>query len=626
MTFCVIDICLRLSIVRTEQCLPSRLSPSQMSFFGFDASLPRDRSHNSQAPGFAARADPFASLSQHRDLGDDNAIDFEDTYDGLGDQLDESGDAFNADTFGTSTATGQASVGRDFDFSGQTNVMMDTMQDEHALFHARQPQQQYEGPKKVQQPRRTGYESYREHNYIPNLEASASIWGTSTKPPKSQAQPQEQPPAATIPGSRKIMSLDEVEAMMRNQSMKPSATPVPQTQPESLAFQQPSSAPSFSDHQQQSHPSQPQILQRPSPAQPPTGPMQPQHRVSHSDHLHFNQAQSSQPQSVQQLHHNRNVLQQPPTGPAAMSGLPHHGVPPASNVATMHRRGPSYPSQAITHPQQLMNLPEEERAALLAEDAKRAKRNHKIQQLSEDNGLMTPQDKNFITRIQLQQLVTATGGLDEQDPDAIMAEDFYYQVYSQIFRGAPRQDPSQPLNQFAQTYLHQTAGRGSRRYPASGQNQMRRMEQQVQRAVEAAKARPKNKQLVVEGSLGKISFSNAKTPKPLLNLRRPDSQGARPLSGKSRTLESTASKIVTLRDIEAVYMTLLKMEEHERRIPAPPREESSGDEIEAHIMWTQRLGELNQRLWKELKVLEPIDPRYDRTLSSSQTHPHDVLI
>lgn len=274
-------------------------------------------------------------------------------------------------------------------------------------------------------------------------------------------------------------------------------------------------------------------------------------------------------------------------------------------AATLHHRGPSYNGRVITHPQQLLGLNDDERAAFLADDAKRAKRNHKIHLLSKDNGLMTPQDKNFITRIQLQQLVTAIGSVDDASPDASLAEDFYYQVYSQI-RGAPRQDPNQPLNHFAQTYLHQTAGRGSRRYAHGGQNQMRRMEQQVQRAVEAAKSRPKNKQLVVEGSLGKISFSNAKTPKPLLNLKRPDNVDAR---SKPRLSESAAGKISSLRDIEAIYITLMKMEDHERRMPPPPREESSGDEIQNHMDWTKRLGDLNQQLWAELKVHEPIDPR-----------------
>ena len=55
----------------------------------------------------------------------------------------------------------------------------------------------------------------------------------------------------------------------------------------------------------------------------------------------------------------------------------------------------------------LAELSEEQRNAYLEEDAKRAKRNHKIFLLSKGNGLMTPQDKNFITRIQLQQLVAA---------------------------------------------------------------------------------------------------------------------------------------------------------------------------------------------------------------------------
>ena len=92
------------------------------------------------------------------------------------------------------------------------------------------------------------------------------------------------------------------------------------------------------------------------------------------------------------------------------------------------------------------------------EDAKRAKRNHKIFLLSKDNGLMTPQDKNFITRIQLQQLVTATGNPNEHGTDASISEDFYYQVHNQI-RGGPRQHPGQPLSNFAQTYLFQTGGR-----------------------------------------------------------------------------------------------------------------------------------------------------------------------
>lgn len=42
-----------------------------MSFFGFDATLPRDRGHNTSAPGFAQASDPFARPSQ--DDEDDDA-------------------------------------------------------------------------------------------------------------------------------------------------------------------------------------------------------------------------------------------------------------------------------------------------------------------------------------------------------------------------------------------------------------------------------------------------------------------------------------------------------------------------------------------------------------------------
>lgn len=259
-----------------------------------------------------------------------------------------------------------------------------------------------------------------------------------------------------------------------------------------------------------------------------------------------------------------------------------------------------------------MELSEEQRRAYLEEDAKRAKRNHKIFLLSKGNGLMTPQDKNFITRIQLQQLVTATGASADGNSEAALGEDFYYQVYSQI-RGAPRQHPTQPLGHFAQTYLYQTGSRGGgRRQHVNGDNHMQRMQQQVQRAVEAAKLKPKNKQLIIEGSLGKISFSNAKTPKPLLNIKRQESHDARPSTGKKEV--SSSDRKTILRNIEAVYTTLMRLEDHERQMPPPPTE-GDADSIQAHLDWRQKMQELNSKLWQELKVLDPIVP------GSSVPHP-----
>jgi DNA topoisomerase 2-associated protein PAT1 len=217
---------------------------------------------------------------------------------------------------------------------------------------------------------------------------------------------------------------------------------------------------------------------------------------------------------------------------------------------------------------------------------------------------MTPQDKNFITRIQLQQLMTATGNLDERGPEAAIAEDFYYQVFSQI-RGAPRQNPQQPASQFAQTYLFQTNNRfGARRNGRGGDNHMQRMEQQIQRAVEAAKARPKARQLVVEGSLGKIAFSNSKTPRPLLNIKRSE------IGDKHKLPKSTiADRKEALRNIENVYVTLMQMEDHERTMPPPVNPDSNPEAIEAHMQWRSKIDALHQQLWQNTKIMEPLNPQ-----------------
>lgn len=228
---------------------------------------------------------------------------------------------------------------------------------------------------------------------------------------------------------------------------------------------------------------------------------------------------------------------------------------------------------------------------------------------------MTPQDKNFITRIQLQQLMAATGGLEEHGPEAALAEDFYYQVYTQI-RGAPRQTPHQPTSQFAQTYIFQTGGRygvGGRKHQRGGDNHMQRMEQQVQRAVEAAKAKPKGKQLVIEGSLGKISFSNAKTPKPLLNIKRPESTDgfhatARRPSRVHLHDSSVFDRKGTLRNIERVYSTLMLMEDHERLMPPPLHADSDPATIQRHLEWQTKIQGLHEQLWQDLKIMEPINP------------------
>jgi DNA topoisomerase 2-associated protein PAT1 len=533
------------------------------------------------------------------------------------------------------------------------------------LFQARQgPTQQYKPPvPQASKPNRSGYESYKDPEYIPQLEARADIWGLKPKQHASQNQYEPQPsaPAPQAAPSRKLMSLDEVEAMMRAQSMgnEPRGTPPvhqAQYQPPPQGYppqQYPHGQPPFPGmHGGPPGHYAPQILQRPHQQQQQQQqqqhqPQQQQHQYQAPQRQHQIRAelpaqpvhtqapqhptilQRQKPQvnepSAQQAQQPRqappqNQSQGPPTQPRQILQNPNrlsgHGQPmtqPGSQThrgqtgqAQGHNRGPSFPGMVITHPEQLLQLSEAERAAFLEEDAKRAKRNHKIALLAKDNGLMTPQDKNFITRIQLQQLMTATGNLDERGPEAAIAEDFYYQVFSQI-RGAPRQNPQQPASQFAQTYLFQTNNRfGGRRNGRGGDNHMQRMEQQIQRAVEAAKARPKARQLVVEGSLGKIAFSNSKTPRPLLNIKRSEAGDKHPKHLKS----SVADRKEALRNIENVYVTLMQMEDHERAMPPPINESSNPEAIQAHMEWRSKIDALHRKLWQNTKIMEPLMPQY----------------
>jgi DNA topoisomerase 2-associated protein PAT1 len=441
------------------------------------------------------------------------------------------------------------------------------------------------------------------------------------------------------------MSLDEVEAMMRAQSIGNEPRGAPPVQ--QMQFQGPPQGfpPQQYSHGQPPFPGMhggppghyaPQILQRPQQQQqqqqqPPQRqqqqqvraelPAQPVHPQApqHPTILQRQKPQTAEPSAQQQRQAPppQNQSQGPSTQPRQILQNPNRlagqgqpmvqpGTQAQRGQASGHNRGPSFPGMVITHPEQLLQLSEAERAAFLEEDAKRAKRNHKIALLAKDNGLMTPQDKNFITRIQLQQLMTATGNLDERGPEAAIAEDFYYQVFSQI-RGAPRQNPQQPASQFAQTYLFQTNNRfGARRNGRGGDNHMQRMEQQIQRAVEAAKARPKARQLVVEGSLGKIAFSNSKTPRPLLNIKRSEATDKHSKHHKS----SIADRKEALRNIENIYVTLMQMEDHERAMPPPINEGSNPEAIQAHMEWRSKIDTLHQQLWQNTRIMEPLNPQY----------------
>lgn len=494
-------------------------------------------------------------------------------------------------------------MGKDFDFFGRTAQVADAIGEEQVRYSLQHPHPKpaavppdsgREAPRETTaafgtepQLKRTGYEKYQDPGFIPDLQAKSSVWGIGQRKEPSPQAPLQ---------SKKMLSLEEVEAQLRGQNQAPpppQPVSLPPRMPDSpLPLNQPQPMPTLPDGFPQFPP---QFLHAQLAKDIPPGQLlPPQPTMSEPYPLPAHVAPSVPLHALQ----NANL---PPMGPppqrlAGPPRGPRVQQPPPNNIPV------------ITDAQQLMNLPEDQRNAYIAEDAKRAKRNHKIFLLSRGNGLMTPQDKNFITRIQLQQLVAAAGNMADANSEAVLSEDFYYQVYSQI-RGAPRQHPHQPLGHFAQTYLLQTGNRlggGNRRQPQSADNHMQRMQQQVQRAVEAAKQKPKNKQLIIEGSLGKISFSNAKTPKTMLNIKRPDSSdGAKPK--KPHTDLSLSDRKSILTNIESVYSTLMAMEDMERTMPPPP-DENDPEAIQNHMEWRQKIRSLNQSLWRELKVMEPIVP------------------
>jgi DNA topoisomerase 2-associated protein PAT1 len=50
----------------------------------------------------------------------------------------------------------------------------------------------------------------------------------------------------------------------------------------------------------------------------------------------------------------------------------------------------------------------------------------------------------------------------------------------------------------------------------------------------------------------------------------------------------------------------MKMEDHDRNMPPPPQNETDAEAIQKFVEWTNTTQALNTKLWKELKVHEPL--------------------
>ncbi|THH32031.1 hypothetical protein EUX98_g2164 [Antrodiella citrinella] len=254
-------------------------------------------------------------------------------------------------------------------------------------------------------------------------------------------------------------------------------------------------------------------------------------------------------------------------------------------------------------------------------EEKRKRKLNKIRYMSRYNDMMTQSDKDFITRIQVSQLVT-------QDP---YADDFYAQVYGAVMRsrsGVSAPDAVLKFGSGGGVGLGVAQVKGGRRPSA-----MQRMEQQVERIVNNARMREKEKSSLnsLQGALGKTSGRSYKAaPRQLLQVDAnggdsPTLSHAHPHSPDSPSIAragvaAEAAKIgrqalasggntsqkepLTNREalviVERVYDHILDLE-HLRR------EQPSEEDEEALFEWEAHHDTIIAQIWNNLQVNVPLE-------------------
>lgn len=499
-----------------------------------------------------------------------SVFDFNDISEQSRDIYEETNDDLNDETFGEAIAPGD----RNFDFAGQTAQVSGTLDEEQFAYT------RHRKPVGINASGAAG-NSQIEQSSEPSLQPLASLWGPAAAPAATS-----QPPSSG--SAPKIMSLEEVEAQM-------------------LASSRP-----ISQHQQQPPQFNGAMGGFPGPQGPqghfPHGgfpPMDPYAMRFPQDPailggmpmgspMGFNGPVPHMAQAGGPLHHA------PPPPPPPTTTHSASSVAPAStesvNAISVSEAGesdkkPSAAPYSIVQPTE--ELPPSLNQ-LRSEAAGKHEKERVFHKHSKSNGtppppglrfngLMTQWDKNFVMRVQLQQVVT-------EDP---YNEDFYYQVHSAI---QSRNNPEQPLNALANTYLFQTGQRGGRDRRGHQENPLKRMQQQVQQAVSSAREHPKREKIQAEGALGAISVGGVKRPKKALNLSLQLSLPGKEHAPRSELYSKNQKHL--LKKMEDVYATLLDIESAERSRP---------NDAEELTKWEENREVRCAELWENLQVLAPVD-------------------
>ncbi|KZP01693.1 hypothetical protein CALVIDRAFT_15815 [Calocera viscosa TUFC12733] len=261
-------------------------------------------------------------------------------------------------------------------------------------------------------------------------------------------------------------------------------------------------------------------------------------------------------------------------------------------------------------PEEIIELSVEKRASLMRDaqekikateklEAKRRRKAEKLAHMARRNELMSQGDKDFITRIQVSQLVT-------EDP---YADDFYAQVFGAIVRARIGEGAAgEAVIKFGDVGVGMGIGRGAGRREKA----MERMRQQVEKLVQHAKNREKEKSADQEKhirALGKLSSRTSKVaPRPLLQVK--DFMASPPVTptserGRSGSIGDHKAAPMSYREIllriEKLYNLVLQLEQKRREEP-----QDEDKEVERHI-WEGEYAALVKQAWDELHVMDPLD-------------------
>lgn len=514
-----------------------------MSFFGFDSSLPGPGSRKTRGGN---------RRGAQRAHDADKELDFEDSYRGLGDHDLEEEDFLNTETFGD-----DIELGTDFDF-GHKGSDVAAIESNPAAPQA-QARQQPMSYASVASQGAVGSQglSAAAVDVSSHLKTMDSVWGSS---------PQQQPHVMSmeeIERQQRQIHLANSQAMMNSQVSNPGSAvpPPPGSAPMMMPF---GNNPYMTTYPMQFPPMFAQQPNANSQAPPPgiippgapSGVYAPQQQQQQLPHQQLVQQQMHQPQQVQsiqqsqQIQHPQQVPQQQvpqqqsqPQQPILPQGQQvQQQSPPANLTAPLISRNiDSHQASAspanlekTSSPANRANTYQSEpkvmdkmnrmhanrrsnngqyngrREPMSQEEQKRLQLRHsKVERILKHSGLMTPRDKDFITRYQLSQIVT-------EDP---YNEDFYFQVFKIIQRGGIGGESNKGM--IARAYLEHSGHRLGGRYKRTD-IALQRMQSQVEKAVTVAKERPqKNKDYdtVREGVLGKISSNlNGKAPRRQLQI------------------------------------------------------------------------------------------------------------